>query len=176
MPGDPTAFTPPADHVRIGRIGRAFQLDGGLRLHLAGPTGPDALDGVERVFVTGLGPAAVRGLRLHAGQAVLYLEGVRDREAARRLAGAELFVARSALSRGEGPAAAVPEALVGAQVVLEGASVGRVRDVLGPPANPLAAVEVAGGEILLPLGAPYVRCGEGRIDLVDPPEGLLEPA
>ncbi|MEJ2292369.1 MAG: ribosome maturation factor RimM [Deinococcales bacterium] len=157
-------------------LGRPFQLEGGLRLSWTGAAEPPALDHVERVFVVGFGPAQLRAVRHHGEALLLYLEGVRDREAARRLTGAEVFVPAAALgASGEAhPGAPAADALVGAPVFVDGREVGRVREVRGAAANPLLAVDTPAGEVLLPLTAPYVVAAPGRVELVDPPEGLLD--
>ncbi len=174
MPGDPTATIPPEGHVKIGLLGRVFQLEGGIRLHSTASVGPLALDQVERVFVVGFGPASLRKVRHVGGGLVLYLQGVRDREAAQRLTGAEVFVLSSALPEdtAEDPAMA----LEGADVHCEGRVVGRVREVRSDSSNPLLVIATPAGEVLVPLAAPYVVARSEGIELVDPPEGLLDPA
>ncbi|HKI56274.1 MAG TPA: hypothetical protein VKB31_03915 [Trueperaceae bacterium] len=179
MPGDPTATTPPPQHVLVGRLGRTYQLEGGLRLQLAAGGGPAAVRAGARVFVVGYGPAAVREVRPLAGSPVLYLEGVRDRDSARALTGAEVYLPDSAVVASEqGPATAAtaqPD-LAGAEVRLGDRVIGRVREVRAAGANPLLVVEGAdGSELLLPLAAPYVQVAAGRVRLVDPPAGLLAP-
>jgi len=159
--------------VKLGLLGRPFQLQGGVRLYPAGPEGPLALDRVERLFVVGFGPATLRDVRVVGGGAVLYVQGVRDREAARQLTGAAVFVPASAL-----PAAGAddPAALEGVEVLQEARVVGHVREVRTGGANPLLVIVTPAGEALVPLVAPYVVVGGGHVELVDPPEGLLDPA
>lgn len=173
MPGDPTATIPPEGHVKVGLLGRSFQLEGGIRLHPASPAAAHALDEVERVFVVGFGAVSLRRVRRVGGGPVLYLEGVRDREAARQLTGADVFVPSSALpdAAREGSAA-----LEGAEVHCEGRVVGRVREVRADGSNPLLVITTPAGEVLVPLAAPYVLARPERIELVDPPAGLLDPA
>jgi 16S rRNA processing protein RimM len=123
------------------------------------------------VFVTGYGPASIRHIRRHGDAVLLYLQGVRDREGAQRLTGAEVFAPSSALPDDADDAGA----LTGAEVVQLGRTVGRVREVRHNAVNPLLAIVTAGGEVLVPLNAPYVVARAGRVELVDPPEGLLDP-
>jgi len=158
--------------VKVGLLGRAFQLEGGVRLQPASPAGPLALGQVERVFVVGFGLVALRKVRSVGGSTVLYLEGVRDREAARRLTGAEVFVPASALPD---TAAGGPSALEGAEVDCRGRVVGRVREVRAVSGNPLLVIATPAGDVLVPLAAPYVVAHAERVELVDPPEGLLDP-
>lgn len=149
-----------------------------MRLRPLGDAEAEALDELDTVFVTGYGPTRLRRVRWVAGAPVLYLEGVRDREAARRLTHAQVFGDEAAVARAR---TAHPEedraaALAGAPVWVDGAEVGRVRVVeRGGPID-LARVRTATGEALVPLGAPYVRVTPAGLELVDPPEGLLDPA
>ncbi|HKI58673.1 MAG TPA: hypothetical protein VKA00_05615, partial [Trueperaceae bacterium] len=182
MPGDPTATTPPPQHVCVGRLGRAYQLDGGMRLQLERGVAAAALGPADRLFVVGYGLAAVRALRPHGGGLILYLEGVRDREAARALVGAEVHAPAAVLADAAADAArlgdtdaAHVEALVGREVRLGERVIGRVREVRPSGGNPLLVVDAGTREVLLPLAAPYVRAGPSDIQLVDPPDGLLGP-
>lgn len=171
MPGDPTATTPPRGFVRVGHLGRAYQLEGGIRLRLSDPHARPSLISGGRLFVVGHGAAAVRAVRLVGNAPVLYLEGVRDRDAARALTGAEVFVPEAA-------AAASPDAaqqLLGAEVHLGTDVIGTVCEVRPAHGNTLLVVDLAGVELLLPLAAPYLRVETGRVLLVDPPDGLLPP-
>lgn len=173
MPGDPTATTPPSGYRSLGRLGRAFQLEGGLRLNVTDPRGSAALDDVERVFVVGFGGADVRAVRRHGTDLVVYLEGVRDRNAAAALTGREVF---GPVDEAAEPDGADVQTYVGLPVVAAGASVGRVREVRFAGVNPVLVVDTGEGEALVPLAAPYVRRTADRVELVDAPDGLLEPA
>ncbi len=174
MPGDPTATTPPPGYRSLGRLGRAFQLEGGVRLVVTDPRGSAALDRVERVFVPGFGSADLRRVRSHGSELVVYLEGVRDRDAATALTGRELFVPARP-DDAEADATDV-QALVGLPVAVAGTTVGHVREVRFAAVNPVLVVATARGEALVPLAAPYVRLAPERVELIDAPEGLLEPA
>lgn len=178
MPGDPTAIDPPHGHAAIGRLGRVFQLEGGIRLIVTDPRGSAALDSVERVFVVGFGAAGLRRVRRHREALVLYLEGVRDRETAATLTGAEVYVTEAALAQASPDAAAGvdPAALTGLPLWVDGLEVGRVLEVRFAALNPVLVVTTAQGEVMLPLAAPYVTVDAAGVTLVDPPEGLLEPA
>lgn len=171
MPGDPTAITPPRGFVRIGLLGRPYQLQGGLHLTWLEEPVLRALDHVERVFVVGHGLVALQRARTHGPGTVLYLAGVRDREAAGRLTGAEVYVASSDLPP---DAADSPRSPVGLELVTGGRVVGRVAAVRRIASNPLLVVATAAGEILVPLAAPYVAVREDRVELIDPPADLLE--
>ncbi len=171
MPGDPTAVTPPRGYQRIGRLGRAYQLEGGIRLQPSDPHARPSLSPGGRLFVVGFGAARLRAVRRLGGAQVMYLEGVRDRDAARALVGAEVFAPAAAGAASSDAA----QRLLGAEVRMGGAVIGSVREVRPAHGNTLLVVDVAGDELLLPLAAPYVHVEAGAVLLIDPPEGLLPP-
>jgi ribosomal 30S subunit maturation factor RimM len=185
---------PPAGYVRIGRLGRSFKLSGGVRLHLdnsgalgaesdediqqpTDPTGGALLDALGRLFVPGLGDTRLRDHETVSGSIIVYLEGVRDRTAARNLVNAEVWA-----DVAEVPAAVIDELtaptaeeeLVGLPVTVDGAALGSVGTAhLGGANDYVEVVLAAGGTVLVPLAAPYVTVSESGIDLQDPPPGLL---
>jgi len=192
---DPTATVPPEGYLRLGRLGRTFQLEGALRLALdaavsyegedgAEPVGVRVLQGAGQLFVTGLGHARVRELFASGGSLMLKLEGVRDRTAAQRLVNATVWVDPAALAAGlaeelaaEIAAGDEEERLVGLPVLVDGARVGEVSGAQLDGPNPLVEVALDEGaaRTLLPLEAPYVALTEAGVELTDPPAGLLGP-
>jgi len=177
---DPTARTAPAGHVRLGRIGKPFQLEGGMRFQAVADAAEAAVRAAAELFVTGLGVVRVRRARDVSGTLVLYLEGVRDRDAAQALVHAEVWTNEAGLPAGvldDLASAAEGDPLAGVVVRLAGARVGEVTASHLGSANDFVEVLLDdGGNALIPLAAPYVRLEDDGIDLVDPPTGLLDPA
>lgn len=198
---------PPAGYLRIGRLGRSFKLSGGVRLHLDNAdllhgssddelasdaersttealypnatylTGRALLDALGRLYVPGLGDTKLRDHEVVSGSTVVYLEGVRDRTAARNLVNAEVWadsddVPAAVIAELTAPTA--EEELVGLEVRVDGDPIGRISTAHLGGANEYVEVELdAGGAVLLPLAAPYVTVSESAIELTDPPPGLL---
>lgn len=172
-PLPPSPDRPPEGYLRIGRLGRAVGLEGGLRFQPLGRGEAAALRGLEQVFVEGLGMDRLRGVRTQGRHMVMFLARVRRVEQARPLVHATVWAPRAALP--EAPAAPYRDELVGARVTLDGAPYGVVRDVLeAGPQELLVVAADGGGEALVPLRAPYVELGPDGVALVDPPEGLLD--
>ena len=171
--------TPPPGYRYLGTLGRTFQLSGGLRLYPAGAQEAEALASVDAVFVEGLGESRVRELRPHGGHLIVYLVRVRTREQAQRLVNAPVYADPASLPT---PPEDLPylDTLIGASVVrvsLEGLEekwLGEVAEVLSGSGQDLLVVESPRGRVLLPWQAPYVRVDGDRVEVVDPPEGLLE--
>ena len=175
--------TPPPRYRYLGKLGRAFQLAGGLRFHAAGAWEADAVIAVERVFVEGLGESPIREVRAHGGEQILYLTRARNRDQARALANAEVYVDPALLPEDDEDTLYLDD-LIGTPVVSLGVApgpsagtgdvVGEVVEVIEGPSQDLLVVETATGRVLLPWQAPYVRFDGERVQLVDPPEGLLD--
>lgn len=193
---DPTAGKPPATYLRLGRLGRTFQLEGALRLLLDeaasyaydddAPVGVRAIRSSGSLFVAGLGNVRVRRLYESGGALLLQLEGVRERNAAQALVNAVLWVDPARLPEElaaelteELEAGSAEDRLLGLPVMLNGVRVGEVSAALLGSPNPVLEVTLpaAAGprRSLVPLQAPYVELTETALELTDPPEGLLEP-
>ncbi|MFA5551035.1 MAG: hypothetical protein WDA03_05400 [Trueperaceae bacterium] len=198
---DPTASKAPDSYVKVGRLGRTFQLEGALRVLLddavsymaddgSAPVGVRALQAGSHVFVPGLGSVRVREVSETGGSLLIKLEGVRERNAAQALVNATLWVEPGALPKGlaaeliaELEAGSAEERLVGLAVLLNGRQVGFVSAAMLESANPVlevtALTETADADAgsprsLVPLQAPYVELTDAGVELTDPPAGLLE--
>ncbi len=191
---DPTATKAPEGFLRLGRLGRTFQLEGALRLLLddavsydgeggAEPVGIRALEEAGQVFVTGLGKTRVRQLFDSGGSLMLKLEGVRDRTAAQALVNATVWVDPAALPdelaaelTDEIEAGDEVERLIGLEVLVDGERVGEVTAANLDGPNPIVTVTLdeGGDPHLVPLEAPYVELTELGVELTDPPAGLLD--
>ncbi len=120
----------------------------------------------------------VEGVRGHAGDVLVRLEGVGDRSAAAALRGLELFVAaeeRAPLPEGR----YYVDDVVGLEAVdPDDAPLGRVEEVLPLPAHDVLRLSTPYGEGLVPMvKAMVVRVdlAAGRIVLDLPPGLLPEP-
>lgn len=166
------------DMICVGAIAGAFGVHGEVRLKsftarpedIAG-YGPLSLEDASRSFTATLtGQAAKNGLTAK-------LSGIRTREEAEALRGAQLFVARTKLP-------SLPDDefyhadLVGLDVFdTGGAPLGRVKSVLNHGASDLLELSVPGSAAtaLLPFTkqhVPTVDLASRRI-VADPPEGLF---
>lgn len=175
MAGDPTARQAPQGTTRIGRLGRSFQLEGGLHFRALGGAEEAVLDALDELFVIGLGLVKLRDVRWPGGAPVVYLAGVRDRTTAKALTNADVYADTSAVeaARATDPEAILERDLIGLPVTLAGEPVGMVEEIMVGGNNDLLVVETPTGQVLLPLTAPYVRVLATSVELVDPPAGLL---
>jgi len=132
--------------------------------------GPVADEAGERSF-------ALRAVGTAKGVVVATIAGIADRDAAERLKGVRLYVARDRL-----PAPGEEEYyhadLIGlAAVLADGTPLGRVRAVHQYGAgDSLEVARESGGTVLVPFtraAVPAIDLAAGRL-VIDPPEGLLD--
>lgn len=155
---DPTAVKAPEEFVKLGRLGRTFQLEGALRVLLdeavsyegedgSAPVAVRAIEASGQLFVSGLGSVRVRQLYENGGALLLKLEGVRERNAAQALVNSSLWVDPARLPpelaeelAGEVEAGTSEERLIGQPVLLNGSPVGEVSAATLDSPNPFLEV------------------------------------
>lgn len=171
---------PPADYHYLGKLGRTYQLAGGLRFYPAGELEADALVELERVFVAGLGPTRIREVRVHGGDLVVYLSRATTRDQAQRWVNAGVYADPETLPERSDEGFYLDD-LLGLRVELvpaggsgEAQSLGEVTDVVSTAGHDVLVVDGPEGRVLLPLQAPYVEFDAAGVRVVDPPEGLLD--
>lgn len=161
--------------VLLGEIGRPHGVRGLVRLHAftadpkaIGGYGPltDAT-GTQRFAVTPLPGGLAR------------VEGIADRDAAARLTGTKLYVARDRLPPPGDPDEFLLCDLEGLAAFAEdGSALGVVRSVEDYGAGPFLVIEGPGGERLIPFtraAVPAVDVTAGRLTVVPPPEVVVPP-
>ncbi len=161
-----------SDAPLLGRLGRTYQLQGALRCYPEGEVEAELLRRSEALLVEGQGLLKVRFVRPHAGAFVVAFQGYRTPERAQALVNAEVR-----LDPGDDDGTALLSDArplrPGLQVLLDGLPFGEIEEVLDGP-RPLARVRGPGGTHLVPLHAPYVHVHRDRLEVVDPPPGLLD--
>jgi ribosomal 30S subunit maturation factor RimM len=173
---------PPPGTVAVARVGRSHGLAGAMRVRPFDAAGAEALAASTSVWIEGLGEATPLQASVHGGgDLLLRVDRVRRVETAKRLVHAEIRVASERLDAARSALDAVadaddPRTWLGWPVLFGDDELGRVDAVDGPGLQPLLRVRGPRGELLLPARAPYVRAGDGAVRLVDPPDGLLDPA
>lgn len=149
---------PPADLVELGVIRGAYGVRGWVRIEpFAGDS--DLLQALRPWWLVGSGPPQrlePGEARVHRGLLLAKWSGCDAREAADRLKGCRIAVARSGfppLPQGE----YYWVDLIGARVVnREGVELGRVKDLRRTAAQDLLDVEGASGGLLVPMVAEYI--------------------
>lgn len=182
-PAPPTTEAhPPAGWVRLGRLGRPFQLHGALRLRSTGPAADAAALELARtgatVWLSGAGAVRLREGRRVGGGVVVAFQGAYTPERARAHVHREVWAepaAVAAAATSDDPDDIAVELLEGAAVRADGRAYGRVTRVV-TGAQDLLLVEGPDGPRWVPWAAPYVAWDGSAIDIDDPPPGLLDDA
>lgn len=145
--------------VALGAVARPHGVRGELRIHRFNPDSMLLLDR-ETVWLRQDGrerEVRVERARLHGKLVLLTLEGVRGRDAAEALRGAEVCVPREELPPPDEDELYHVD-LVGLSAVREdGTAVGTVSDVIQYPSVDCLAVDSDEGRREIPLLEPYVR-------------------
>lgn len=142
----------------IGHVVRPHGIGGAVRVRPTGAT-VAGLEPGESVSVGGR-TLLVRATAGTPEQPIVSFDDIRDRDAARALAGAPLRVSGDRLPALAEDAWYVHE-LVGCRVVCDGAELGEVRDVEPKPAGDLLVIAGPSGDLFVPL----VRAAVVRVDL-----------
>jgi 16S rRNA processing protein RimM len=159
----------------VGYVGRPVGLKGEVELDIASDN-PARFEAGSCVFESGSKRAfTVRSVRRNRRGTVVAFAEITDRDQAEALRGTQLVVPRSD-ARELGLHEYWDHDLIGCEVVTaDGASVGRVTDVLHAPANDVLVVRDGDREHLLPLIADVVQAVvPGSSITIDPIPGLLE--
>ncbi|MDR2294038.1 MAG: ribosome maturation factor RimM [Microbacterium sp.] len=170
--------------LRVGRLVKAHGLKGAFKLELY-TDDPDGrfVPGAEFTLqVPESSPwhgktITVREFRWMNSHAVVFFEGVDDRNAADELVRAILWIDQDADAESDEDDAWYDHQLVGLDVVRDGDVVGRLARVEHMPAQDLLIVKTpAGDEVMVPFVAaivPEVDIRGGRVTITPPP-GLFE--
>lgn len=173
----------PDDRV-VGRVVKAHGLRGELVVeprtdNIEARFAPGTVLSVRGSRASAIRSLTIVGARRHTDRLLVTVEEVGDRDAAEALRTAEL-TAPALAEAPEDPDEFHDHQLEGLAVVLgDGTPVGTVTAVLhGAGGELLAVARAEGGELLVPFVAAIVTevdVAGGRL-VLDPPEGLLDPA
>jgi len=169
--------------VVVGRVAKAHGIRGELAVDVRtdSPQERFALGAVvaARLRDGSSRPLTLSAVREHGERLLVRFDEVPDRDAAEILRGALLLADTDSLPPTDDPDEFYDHELEGlTAVLLDGTEVGIVREVLHSAAGELLAIDRAAGELLVPFVqaiVPEVDIAGGRV-VLDPPEGLLDPA
>ena len=178
-----TSAKRPETGLRVGRLLKAHGLKGAIKLELY--TDDPALRFVPGSVYTLQVPdesqwvgktVTLKELKWYNDQAVVFLEGIDDRDAAESLVKAILWVDEDQDSRPVEEDAWYDYQLIGLTVLRSGHAVGTVSRVDHFPAQDLLIVDTGDSEVLVPFVKAIVTGVDieaGTMD-IDPPIGLFE--
>lgn len=159
--------------IEIGRIGKSYGMDGGLKFR-----GEALVFNLEKVYLEGLGCWAIEAVEENNNEIVLYLSGVQNQQQALRLAGLRVYIDQDDLPVLEEGEYYYFE-LIGRPVFVDGQPFGEVVEV-EDGVQDLLIIKARGSSLraqsktyMIPLQAPYVRIGADGIHIEAIP-GLFE--
>lgn len=172
------------DLVRVGLIGRPHGIRGEVTVN---PTtdAPDERFAAGMTMIPSTGPHLLVGSARRSGPVfVVGFAGIDDRNAAETLRGIELSVPVDLLPEVSDEDDFYDHQLIGLAVEhVDGRALGRVVDVLHPPAAPVLVVRrpspSGDGNVPIDELVPFVRAIATQVDLVsgrvtvDPPDGMF---
>lgn len=166
-------FPIPPHHLQLGRLGKTFQLQGGVRFYGLGDAEEEAIFGLERVFLRGLGESDIRDVREMAGHVIVYFSRALNVEAAKQLVNREVYASKADLPKPEDDTLYLDE-LIGLDVWLDKQPFGKVTEIQNAGLQDLIVIKANQKEVILPFPTPYVRVEEDGVWLENVPEGLLD--
>jgi 16S rRNA processing protein RimM len=163
----------PDNHIQLGRLGKTFQLQGGLRFYGLGDAEEEVILELKRVFLRGLGESDIRDVKEMAGHIIVYFSRALTVEAARQLVNREVYASKADLPESEDDNLYLDE-VVGLEVWLDNQPFGKVTEIRNAGLQDLLIIKANKKEVVLPFPAPYVRIEEDGVWLENVPEGLLD--
>ena len=169
--------------LRVGRLLKAHGLKGAIKLELYtdSPNERFHKGAVLELQVPDTSPwfgktVTVSELKWFNTNAVLFLEGISDREGAESLIKAILLVEQPLDVSPAEPDAWYDHQLIGLKVVRDGVEIGEIARVDHLPAQDLLAIKVSDREVLLPFVGKFVPKVDVEAGLIEitPPGGLFE--
>lgn len=174
---------PEKRQLRVGRLVKAHGLKGAFKLELYtdDPDGRFVPGAQFTLQVPESSPwhgktATVREFRWMNSHAVVFFEGVDDRNAADELVRAILWLDQDVDAVSDEDDAWFDHELVGLDVVRDGAVIGRIARVDHFPAQDLLIIKSGENEVMVPFVSaivPEVDTANGRV-IITPPAGLFE--
>jgi 16S rRNA processing protein RimM len=169
--------------LRVGRLLKAHGLKGAIKLELYtdSPNERFHKGAVLELQVPDTSPwfgktVTVSELKWFNTNAVLFLEGISDREGAESLIKAILLVDQPLDVSPAEPDAWYDHQLIGLKVVRDGVEIGEIARVDHLPAQDLLAIKLSDREVLLPFVGKFVPKVDVEAGLIEitPPGGLFE--
>ncbi|HHO56211.1 MAG TPA: hypothetical protein ENK21_07450 [Trueperaceae bacterium] len=160
---------PPKNYVHLGKLGKTFQLAGGLRFYGLGAAEEDAIFELDEVYIEDFGKTNIREAKEMGKNIIVYFSRAFSVDSAKSLVNKAVW-ANSGVLRSE---LSFVDQIINLDVFLDQNIIGRVKEIIDSK-NPIIVVETATTDILIPLDAPYVEIKNSGIFLKEVPEGLID--
>lgn len=158
--------------LQLGKLGKTFQLAGGIRFYPLGEAEAEAIFTLEQVFIEGLGHCDIREVKNHGKGTLLFFSQVSSIEKAQSLVNRRIYAELKSLP--EAANGFYVDDLIGLTVFLNGEAIGTIESIIEAGLQDVLNIATNNGEFMVPLQASYVQLAEDGLYLNNPPEGLLE--
>ena len=160
---------PPEGYLELGKLGKTFKLNGGIRFYPLGEAEAQAIFELKEVFVEGYGQLTLRSVKAHQ-DIILNFSQYLSLEAVKPLVNQTVYAPKDVLPED----GIYIDALIDIPVYLDGEPFGRVSEITPSAMQDILKIDTDTNQYLIPLQAPYVTPKENGIYLNNLPEGLLD--
>ncbi len=157
--------------LQLGKLGKTFQLAGGLRFYPLGQAEAEAIFSLPYIYIEGLGKSEIRDVKEQGSDIILFLTSALSIEKAKTLVNRLVYAPTELLPETE---AFYLDDLIGLDVYLEGKKIGEIESIVEAGMQDILTIETPSGTFMVPLQAPYVDLAEDGLYLSDLPDGLID--
>lgn len=160
---------PPSGYVRLGKLGKTFQLNGGIRFYGLGDAEQELIFELEDIFVEDQGIVKIVNAREVGSNIVIYLASAKTVEDAKLLTNKAIYTKQEDLA----DSLEFVDIIENLEVFLDSKPFGKVKELIKGNQD-ILVVDSPLGDLMFPADAPYVAITPKSIQLTDLPPGLLE--
>ncbi len=162
----------PDNYLQLGKLGKPFQLTGGLHFYALGSAEAIAIASIDKVFIDGVGQTDIRDVKITNKAIIVYFTAALSIEKAKLLVNKTVYADSELLPDAEDDF--YLDDLIGLKVYLEGQLIGEVASVMDAGLQDILTISGAQRDFMIPLQASYVSVEEDGLYLEDVPEGLID--
>lgn len=160
---------PPKDYVYLGKLGKTFQLAGGLRFYPIASAEAEAIFELDEVYIEDTGNTNIREIKEMGKNTIVYFSRAFDIDSAKKLVNKGIYAPAELFDNELN----FIDKLTKLKVFLDGQEFGKIKEIIDSK-NVILVIEHGTKKILIPLDAPFVEIKESGIYLKDLPDGLID--
>lgn len=162
----------PDNYLQLGKLGKPFQLTGGLHFYALGSAEASAITALNKVYIDGIGQTDIRDVKLTNKAIIVYFTAALSIEKAKSLVNKIVYADSDLLPDAEDDF--YLDNLIGLNVYLEEQLIGAVESIMDAGLQDILTISGSQRDFMIPLQASYVSVEENGLYLKDVPEGLID--